>query len=169
MSDEKQQHDRRMVEVARRIIDRHGHVGSTDTADLYYLAARVIDGAHERDDIRATLATAQRERDEARASLASSRAEADGLRTAHVDIVSACKRQTSAIAALTTERDALRGEVERLRLTDAERQRWLASSSIAADTVEAIAAWLDNPTHGRRATAQTVEMLRSGAWRKEPK
>jgi len=35
------------------------------------------------------------------------------------------------------------------------------------DEAERIAAWLEDPTHGRRATAQTVAAIRNGAHRNE--
>jgi hypothetical protein len=56
--------------------------------------------------------------------------------------------------------------VEQLR---AERDTARALAEVRArDIPEQIAAWLDDPTNGRRATALTVADIRAGAWRKEP-
>lgn len=129
------------------------------------------DDSSERDELahlRTALATAERELAEARRERDSERSHHEELSARyHTVCRKTCESLRDQVAALTTERDALRAECERSRLTDTGRR--LALSSIAADTAEAIAAWLDDEySSGPLLSAKALAAdIRSGAWRKD--
>lgn len=169
MSDEKQEHDRRMVEVARRIIDRHGSVGSTDTADLCHLAARVIDGAHERDALRADLEQSKARHKMCQESLASVCAERDSLSSA---LTTAQRDRADALVdaiETTAEKIAAFLDDDRMSNHDDHTPSWIALTNAVRwirdglwrgqahkSASEQIAQWLDAKAAKLEATLASI-------------
>ena len=94
----------------------------------------------------------------------------------YIEVCHRSNEQADEIRRLTAERDALRGEVERLRAAGAWKPEEVWREEGADEVAEQIAAFVDAEAEARReecfsyrAVSELAADIRSGSWRKESK